>query len=88
VLLGITRKYIFDVCQRLNIRIIEESIHVDDLNKVDGAFMSGTSVDVLPISTIDDIKLDSVNNRIIKEIGKGYLDLRNSYIEANKPQWK
>ncbi|HEY8361722.1 MAG TPA: aminotransferase class IV [Tissierellaceae bacterium] len=88
VLLGITRKYIFDVCQRLNIRIIEESIHVDDLNKVDGAFMSGTSVDVLPISTIDDIKLDSVNNRIIKEIGKGYLDLRNSYIEANKSQWK
>src|SRR5690606_31821955 len=65
VLIGITRKYIFNVCDKLNIKIVEESIHVDDLDKLDGAFMSGTSVNVLPISSIDNIKLDSVNNRII-----------------------
>ena len=36
--------------------------------------MSGTSVNVLPIATIDDIKLDSVNNKIIKEVNNAYVN--------------
>ncbi|NLY84854.1 MAG: aminotransferase class IV [Tissierellia bacterium] len=88
VLLGITRKYIFNVCEKLNIKIVEESIHVDDLDKLDGAFMSGTSVNVLPISSIDDIKLNSVDNRIIKEINRAYMEEVNRYIERNKGEWR
>ncbi len=74
MLLGITRKHIFQVCEELNIKIIEENIHVGDLDKLDGAFMTGTSVNVLPISTIDHIKLDSINNKMIQDINKGYVD--------------
>ncbi|NMB28010.1 MAG: aminotransferase class IV [Tissierellia bacterium] len=85
VLLGITRKYIFDVCEKLNVKVIEENIHVEDLNKVDGAFMSGTSVNVLPIATIDHIKLDSVNNKIIKEINNAYVNKMKEYINIRKP---
>lgn len=88
VLIGITRKYIFNVCNKLNIKIFEESIHVDDLNKLDGGFMSGTSVNVLPISTIGTIKLDSMNNKIIKEINNGYINMMKDYISMHKDEWK
>lgn len=88
VLIGITRKHIFNVCNKLNIKVIEESIHIDDLNKLDGGFMSGTSVNVLPISTIDDIKLDSVNNKIIKEVNNGYINMMKEYISNHESEWK
>lgn len=88
VLIGITRKHIFNVCNQLNIKIVEESIHVDDLSKLDGAFMSGTSVNVLPISTIGTIKLNSVNNKIIKEINNGYINMMKDYITMHKDVWK
>ena len=82
VLLGITRKYIFQVCEELNVKIIEENIHIDDLKKLDGAFMSGTSVNVLPISSIDEIILNSVNNNIIKEVNNAYVRKMKAYIES------
>lgn len=87
VLIGITRKHIFDVCNKLNIKIVEESIHIDDLEKLDGGFMSGTSVNVLPISTIDNIKLDSINNRLIKEINNAYVREMENYILKHKDEW-
>lgn len=82
VLLGITRKYIFQVCEELNVKIVEENIHIDDLKRLDGAFMSGTSVNVLPISTVDGIKLNSVNNQIIKEVNNAYVRKMKAYIES------
>ena len=88
VLIGITRKHIFNVCEKLNIKIVEESIHVDDLDKLDGAFMSGTSVNVLPISSIDSIKLNSINNRIIREINQAYIEEMNKYILSHKDEWR
>ena len=82
--MGITRNHIFEVCQELNIRVIEESIHIEDLEKIDGAFMTGTSVNVLPISSIDEISLDSVNNEIIRSINNAYSRKMENYIIDNK----
>lgn len=84
VLLGITRKYILEVCEELNIKVIEENIHIDDLNKLDGGFISGTSINVLPIATIDDIKLNSVENEIIKAINNGYVKKMEKDITMKK----
>lgn len=84
VLLGITRKHIFKVCKKLDIGIIEESIHTEDLNKLEGAFMTGTSVNVLPISTIGKINLNSINNKLIKEINNYYVKQMENYILKHK----
>ncbi len=88
ILLGITRKHLFKIAEKLGITIIEESIHVDDLKKIEGAFMTGTSVNILPISEIDDIKLNSVNNKIIKTLNQAYDNMIIEYIEKNKEVWK
>lgn len=87
VLLGITRKYIFKVCEKLNIEIKEESISKEDLNKLEGAFITGTSVNVLPISTVNEIQLNSTNNRIIKEINNSYIIEMENYILKNQHKW-
>ena len=85
VLLGITRMKIMEVCNEFNIEVIEKNISEIDLDKYDGVFMTGTSVNVLPITTIDSRKYDSVNNDIIRKISKGYLEDMNSYIKSKKP---
>jgi len=88
ILLGITRKHLFKIANNLNIKIVEESIHVDDIVKLDGAFMTGTSVNILPIARIDDIELGSVNNKIITELNKAYDNMMYEYVEKNKDLWQ
>ena len=88
VLLGITRKYIFNIAEILNIDIVEEAIHMDDIKDLQGAFMSGTSVGVLPISRIDTRFIQSTDNEIIKRLNKAYDELIENYIREEKTQWK
>lgn len=88
VLLGITRKYIFNIAEILNIDIVEEAIHMDDIKDLQGAFMSGTSVGVLPISRIDTRIIQSTDNEIIKRLNKAYDKLIENYIREEKTQWK
>lgn len=88
ILLGITRKHMFKIADMLNIKIVEESIHAEDLNKIDGAFITGTSINMLPISIIDNIEINSAKNKIIGELNKVYMDLIKGYIEKNKDLWK
>ncbi|MFA5523070.1 MAG: aminotransferase class IV [Tissierellales bacterium] len=83
VLLGITRSEIMNVCKDQGIEVVEEEVHKDSLKDLDGAIMTGTSVNALPIATIDHIKLDSTNNHIIKRISEGYLQKMQNYIEMN-----
>ncbi len=86
VLLGVTRNKILNACESLAIKVFEDHIHINQLDEFDGAFMTGTSVDVLPITTIDNSRFDSVNNNIIINISKEYLKYVKEYIEARKDQ--
>ncbi|QZY55987.1 aminotransferase class IV [Crassaminicella profunda] len=82
VLLGVTRKRIMKVCKDLNIPVREKAISIKDIDSLDGAFMSGTSVNVLPIRSIDQTYLDAADNKLIMKISKGYIQEMKSYIEA------
>ena len=72
VLLGVTRNYVIKICDKLNIKVREELISTKELKELEGAFITGTTVDVLPISSIDNVKLPTINNRIMKKIIKSY----------------
>ncbi len=75
VLLGITRMMVVKACQTLGVDLREAGISADALEKVDAAFMTGTSVDVLPISHLDQIHLDSAGHPLVKRIREAYLAL-------------
>ena len=88
VLLGITRKYIFSLAEILNIDIIEESIHRDHLSKLEGGFMSGSSVGVLPITRIDNMIIESTENEIINTLSEAYNNLVEQSIKDNRSYWE
>lgn len=88
VLLGVTRTRIKEVCKALGIRVIEQPVPVKDLAGMEGAFMTGTSVNVLPIAGIDQQKFHSVNHPIIEKIARGYEKDMEAYMSSSKVRAK
>lgn len=72
VLPGITRRKVCEACKRNEIIIVETDIYIQDLEQYEGVFITGTSLDLLPISGIDNLKFDTVNNRIFKVLFNKY----------------
>lgn len=84
VLLGIVRSKVVAICQQQQIDIIEQNIPVTELNTIDGAFISGTGNDVLPIASIDSITLESTKNPVVSTIMREYDRLVKQYIASKK----
>lgn len=74
VLRGITRYKIFTIAKSLNIEVEEREIKANEIIYLDSLFISGTSVAILPICQVDDIKFD-VNNEVLRKIMKIYDEL-------------
>jgi branched-chain amino acid aminotransferase len=68
VLLGVTRQKVMAICRANGIDVAEECIHQNDLPGLEGAFITGTTVDVLPVAAIGDMTLDSAGAPIIQKI--------------------
>ena len=74
VLSGITRQKVLDVSKHFKIEVVEKDISITDLLLFDSAFLTSTSMIVLPISSIDNVKF-SVDNDIIKQLHSSFLRL-------------
>ncbi|MGO1370649.1 MAG: aminotransferase class IV [Senegalia sp. (in: firmicutes)] len=72
VLLGVTRANILKACEDLNVIVIEKNLKKEELKEIDGLFMSGTSIGVLPIGIVDEEEYNSAKNTIIKDIRREY----------------
>jgi branched-chain amino acid aminotransferase len=51
---GITRGVIFDLCERLDIEIVEETLTRYDVYTADEVFLTGTAAEVIPVVKLDD----------------------------------
>ena len=51
---GITRAVIFDLCKKLGITIIEDTLSRYDVYTADECFLTGTAAEVIPVVNIDD----------------------------------
>lgn len=72
ILRGISRDYIFDICNKLNLRCIEKNIGTYDVYTADEAFMTGTPFCMMPVTSLNgcpigDGKRGSIFNRIISK---------------------
>ncbi|GBC62900.1 branched-chain amino acid aminotransferase [Desulfonema ishimotonii] len=84
VLMGVTRHYVMAICRELGITVNERTLHRDELTDIEGAFITGTTVDVLPIASIDHRKIRSVSDLRIQKIIKGYEKEIRFYTEMRK----
>jgi len=83
ILKGITRQSVIDVCTNLGYEVIETLIGIDSLTSFDAVFITGTSIDVLPVKIINDYCIDSANNSTTQHVMASYNSLVNSYINNN-----
>lgn len=83
VLKGITRKYIINTCTELGFEVVERLIDVNELSQVDGIFISGTSIKVLPVSAVDGRRYDSAVHPVISAIRERFDRVIDDYIRKH-----
>lgn len=79
VLPGITRAYILDICRNLNLEITERKVSVDEIDRLDGIFISGTSPKVLPVISVDQYTF-SFESILLKRIMEAFDRTIEEYI--------
>ena len=84
VLLGVTRNHVMNLCKSLNLQVFEELLHREEIGAISGAFITGTTVDIAPIRSIDDYPISSMENPLIQEIMRLYSEEVKAYIEQHK----
>lgn len=65
---GITLKNVIKVIKESNYKLERKDIFMKDLENLDGAFITGTSIDILPIRKIDKISYNSADNPVILDL--------------------
>ena len=80
VLLGVTRHHVMGRCRVLGIPIREEKLHRDALSRLEGAFITGTSIDVLPVGSIDSTRLASASHPLIQKIARAFQERVQDYL--------
>ncbi len=83
VLEGITRNYVVDVCGSLGIELIETPLSVTELSNIDAVFITGTSIKVLPVASIDKHYYGSASNVLVNSIQREYDNVINKYVQDN-----
>jgi len=83
VLEGITRNYVVDVCGRLGIELVEMPLSVTELSNIDAVFITGTSIKVLPVASIDSHYYGSASNALLNSIKSEYDNVIKKYIREN-----
>jgi branched-chain amino acid aminotransferase len=76
ILPGITRATVFELCEALNIRVVEKTFTAEALKTADGAFFCGTAVEVLGLRSVDDVEFSKTFDETIgKQLQVAYADL-------------
>ena len=55
ILPGITRATVLEICEKLDIRVVEKQITLEEVHGADSAFFCGTAAEVIGIATLDKI---------------------------------
>ncbi len=87
VLRGITRKYVFEACQNAGFEVVEQFVAADEIGQTEGAFLSGTSIKVLPIKIVERLELNSSANPVIAAIRREYDTILEKYIDEHVKIW-
>ena len=56
ILPGITRATVIEICQSLDIEVVEKQLSLEDVYMADSAFFCGTAAEVIGIASLDDKK--------------------------------
>lgn len=72
VLAGVTRAKVMAICKSFDIPVEEGLVNVKEFPDIPGAFITGTTVDVTPVGSVDLMKFDSASNPLVRKIMDAY----------------
>lgn len=66
---GITRQCVIKIAKKLKVEVIEDHFEIDFLEDCDEVFLTGTAVEITPVSTIDNYKFEvgKISKLLIEE---------------------
>ena len=79
ILVGITRKKVFDCLKELGYTIVEEAVSATEIDDFDAVFLTGTSPKILPVVSIGK-RLFDVQNPAVVRLMDGYNLMIQNYI--------
>ncbi len=71
ILRGVSRAFIFELAEKLNLQCIEKNIEPYDVMEAEEAFMTGTPFCILPVSSLNNV---AIGNRPMGKITSLLLD--------------
>ena len=80
ILPGITRHYVLEICQELSLKVTREKIPFDEIPDLEGLFLTGTSLHVLPVSMVNDHHLP-VNHPVMAGIMNNFQQVINKHLK-------
>ena len=82
ILEGIMRKYVLDICAQQNMTVKFEAIKYSELNDIEALFITGTSINVLPIAKVDEIQYNSSENSSVLRIMEAFQNYIDTITEG------
>jgi branched-chain amino acid aminotransferase len=84
ILDGITRRIILDSAIELGIKVREGHFRKNELFRADEVFISNTTMEVMPVSMVDNIKLIRTPGNITKALHRAYKKKVAEYLRQHK----
>lgn len=72
VLNGVTRINVNKIIRNLGFDLFEDPVHIDDIAKFDACFLTSTSSNVLSINKINDIQINSSENKYLNMVSSSF----------------
>lgn len=85
VLLGVTRRHVVQICKESGTELREEKLHRREIAGIEAAFLTGTTVDVMPIGSIEDRTLGSASHPVVQRIVEKYREEVEAYVRRSPP---
>lgn len=79
ILPGITRHYVLEICNELSLEVTRKKIPFDEIPDLEGMFLTGTSLHVLPVSGVNDHPLQ-VKHPVMTEIMNKFQQVINKHL--------
>lgn len=73
VLLGVTRQKVLECCDELGVKVEKRAVTTDELPRFKGSFLTGTSINMLPIRKFDDLTYQ-VNSDVFVKVRDAFLE--------------
>lgn len=87
ILIGITRVKILEMLKGLDIQFVEQDIMMESLKSYDACFISGTSIHIMPVQSIDDLKFNSSENGVIRVLMEKFKETVEIDLERTRRQY-